>query len=264
MSSDPARFKAGLLLRSIASVRSRGRLHRHWGARFRTNQNIYIIARAGRSVQCVVLIVVMKGGLVPDLGSRAGRFEFVRSNKLIAFHGDRNFELRAFFRRGRLQAAQHLAQTANSYRRIRARQRNHIFNAATDLNVRGRKKADTTRTDVPRFLRTVDPLIAQLDNLERKFEFVPLSTSLFQDLYFINIPVVNQLVMVPSLNFVNRNNSVGVAPFFAAHLVVYAQLDQRSPAIGPEADQFFLCFGNSRSLHGSCIHPRAKYLLQVD
>ena len=139
----------------------------------------------------------VKGGLVPDLSRRAGGFEFVRPNKLIALHRDGNLEFRGFSRRRRLQAAQHLTQTANAYRRIRARQRDHIFDAPTDLNVRGRKKADTTRTDVPRPLRPVDPLIAQLDNLERKFELVSLSTPLFQELYFISIPALNQLVMVP-------------------------------------------------------------------
>lgn len=173
---------------------------------------------------------------IPDLSRHSGCFSFVRPNKLIPLHGDGDFELMGFFRRRGLHAAQHFTQTANSHRRICSGECYQVFDAPADLNVCWGQKTHAARTDIPRLLGPVDTLIAQLKNLQRKFEFVPLSTPLFQDLYSINIPALNQSVMVPSSDFVNSNDSVGVASFFAAHCVLHAQLDRTSPADCPEAD----------------------------
>ena len=124
-------------------------------------------------------------GLVPHLGRCRGVFEFVSANELITFHRNRNLKLRGAGRNVWLQAPQHLAQTANSHGRIGARQRDQIFDAPADLYICWSQKAYSTGTDVPRFLRPVHPPIAQLDNLQRELELVPLSAPLFQDLYTV-------------------------------------------------------------------------------
>lgn len=122
-------------------------------------------------------------------------FEFIGANKLIAFHCHCDFKLGGI-RRGRLLASQNFAETPDSHRGIAARQRYQIFDAPADLDIRPRQETDTTRADVSGLLSTVDPQISQLNDLQRELQFVPLSTSLFQELYFIRILLPNQLAIV--------------------------------------------------------------------
>jgi hypothetical protein len=124
-------------------------------------------------------------GLVPHLGRCRGVFEFVSANELITFHRNRNLKLRDTRRNGWLQAPQYLAKTANSHRRIAARERDHILDAPANFDICRSQKADATRTDVARFFGPVHLLIAQLDNLQRELEPVPLSAPLFQDPYTV-------------------------------------------------------------------------------
>jgi hypothetical protein len=136
--------------------------------------------------------------VIPDLSRCADGLEFVRANKLIAFHRDCNFELRNIFLYRRLVAAQYLAQTPDSHRWCASRQRDQIFDPAADLKIRWRQKTDASRTNVARLLGPVHRLIAQLYDLKRELEPVPLCTSLFQDsLYCISILLSNQSVIVP-------------------------------------------------------------------
>jgi hypothetical protein len=51
---------------------------------------------------------------------------------------------------------------------------------------------------------------------------------------------------------------------FAADLVVNAQINGGSPAIGPEADQLLAGFRNIKLLHDSCIHPRRHEFVLKD
>jgi hypothetical protein len=128
----------------------------------------------------------------------ADQFELVRAHKCVAFHRDGNLELGYIFRGRGLLAAQHLAQTANSHSRTATRQSDQVLDTPADLDVGWRQKADAARTDIARLLRPIHALIAQLDNLKRELELVPLCASLFQDsLYCIGILLSNQSVIVP-------------------------------------------------------------------
>jgi hypothetical protein len=124
--------------------------------------------------------------------SRSRRsFKIAGANELVTFHGNGDFKFRS---PGscRLKTSQDLPQTANSNRGMAARERNQVFDTPTNLHVCMRQETDAAGTDVAGFLLTVHPLIAQLDDLQRQLKFVSISTSLFQELYSIEIPERNQ------------------------------------------------------------------------
>jgi len=134
-------------------------------------------------------------GPLPEggLNRGAGGSRFVGTDELVAFHSHSDFEFRGL-RHGGFHTPQHFSETANSNRRGAAGQRNQILDPSTYLYFGGRKETDAARTDVPRPLRTIDPLIAQLDYLEGQLQPISLGPSLFQGLYCIVIGLPNQWV----------------------------------------------------------------------
>jgi len=56
------------------------------------------------------------------------------------------------------------------------------------------------------------------------------------------------------LNFVNRDNSIGVAAIFAANFVMYPEIYRGIAAICAQTDQFFVGFRRVESGHASYIH----------
>jgi hypothetical protein len=140
--------------------------------------------------------------LVLDLGRHADGFhQFFLAHELIPFHRHGNFEFGNIHRSRWLHASQYFSQTPDSHRGSAARQRNQILDAPPHFDIVQRDEADAARADIPRLFGPVHPLIPYLNNLKGELEFVSLSTSLFQDLYSINIFILNQWLIVPLLTF---------------------------------------------------------------
>ena len=125
--------------------------------------------------------------VVRDLGRGADGFEFFLAHELITFHRHGNFEFGNIRRYQRLHTAQYFSQTPDSYRRIAARQRNQIFDAAADFNFGRGQETDAARADIACLFGPIHSLIAHLNNMQGKLQSVPLSTSLFQDPYTLLI-----------------------------------------------------------------------------
>jgi hypothetical protein len=170
-----------LLLRSRA-------LKRH-----RTDQNVSIIAcrvpLRNLLSQDEEIVPFPEGGL----HCGAGGSRFVGTDELVALHRHSDFEFGGL-RHGGFHAPQDFSETANSNGRGAAGQRNQILDPSAYLYLGGRKETDAARTDVPRPLRTIDPLVAQLNNLKGQLQPISLGASLFQGLYCIVIGLPNQWV----------------------------------------------------------------------
>lgn len=114
-----------------------------------------------------------------SLDRSSKRFHLVCAHELIPLHGDRDL-VRTFNGVGVLPAAQYFTEATDTHRRIAAGKRNEIFDASANFNGGRRKEGDATRTDVLGKLDTVDPLITQMEDVQRKLQAVSLCASLFQ------------------------------------------------------------------------------------
>src|SRR3954452_2678108 len=99
-----------------------------------------------------------------------------RTDKLIAFHGDGDFE--NIIGKG-LFAAQHFSETSNADQRMVAGESNQVFNFAADLDLAAGGETNASRTDVQRLPGTIYLFVTELQDFERELEFVSLCTTLF-------------------------------------------------------------------------------------
>lgn len=139
------------------------------------------------------LTYINRGWLVPGLqtkaGARSGRgfhgFQFTGAHELVTFHGHGDFELPVAVRfvtvgrSCRRPAAQDFAETTNPHGGICAGQRDQVFNAVADFDIRGRKETNAARTDIARLLRAINLLVTQLDNAQGELQPITLSAPLF-------------------------------------------------------------------------------------
>lgn len=77
-------------------------------------------------------------------------------------------------------APQDFTETTNTYRRITAGKSNHILDASPDFHGCRRKEANPARADVTGQFDAVNPLIAQMDDMQRELQAISLRASLFQ------------------------------------------------------------------------------------
>lgn len=127
----------------------------------------------------MVAVTAIRRKTKASLDRSSKRFHFVCANELIPLHGNRDL-VRTFHGVGGLLAAQDFTEATDAHRGIAAGERNEIFNASANFNGRRREEADAARTDVPGEFHTVDPLITQMDDVQRKLQAVSLCASLFQ------------------------------------------------------------------------------------
>jgi hypothetical protein len=183
------------------------------------------------------------------------KFGFIGAHELITVHRHSHLKSSTLLD-FRLHASQYFSETADPDWRIASGQRNHILDASTYGHICRRQEAYARRADIPRFFIAIHSSVAQLNNLQGKFQPVPVRPSLFHDLNCNKQSLLNQWVVVPkSSHLIDGNNAISVTTIFAPEFILHEQFHHFLPAGSPQTDHLFKGFGNHRSFHASRIHP---------
>jgi len=185
----------------------------------------------------------------------------VRAHELVAVHGDRHFERP--FGRGFL-AAEDLAEASNADGRVATGKGDQILDPATDGDFAVREKADSARTDIAGFFDAVQPLIAQLQDVQGQLQLVSLCTSLFQNSTLVLFALRSNPYRYLFLLF-EGEKPVGIAARDFGDFVVNEEFDGDSAAVCLHPKEAFHCF-DMILFHALQIHDgrRAPGLLKSE
>jgi uncharacterized protein YbjT (DUF2867 family) len=111
------------------------------------------------------------------LRERSGEFDFVGTHKLVALHGNGDFERTLAVGAA---AAKNFAKAADADGRIAAGKRDDVLDPAARFDTGTRAETYAAGADVTGLLRDAHTLVSQLQDLQRELQLVSLSATLFQ------------------------------------------------------------------------------------